>query len=177
MRIGMGCCQRTTKTYQAMFREAMLSSPALKNILDPNPRYHQSPDLWPGTLRFGIPVVPADAMLPKPVVPGAKLLPALGPRKRDVNVMDRTLNFRVSPSCNYSARPVGALKPHLPGRSGSTWLPCCLWHGHTVQPHPTGSSKKTRFADVTESSQQAVVKQVHTMKLNTQRKNGVQEKM
>ena len=42
-------------------------------------RYHHSPERpeRPGTLRFGIPVVPADAMLPKPVVPGAKLLPAL----------------------------------------------------------------------------------------------------
>jgi len=55
------------------------SSVAQHSKIDPNARYHHSPERpeRPGTLRFGIPVVPADAMLPKPVVPGAKLLPAL----------------------------------------------------------------------------------------------------
>jgi hypothetical protein len=80
----MGCYQPTTKTYQNHVQATCLvfpkqSSVAQHSKIDPNARYHHSPERpeRPGTLRFGIPVVPADAMLPKPVVPGAKLLPAL----------------------------------------------------------------------------------------------------
>ena len=88
-------------------------------------------------------------------------------RKRSVNFMDRKLRFRVSPSCNYVAIASWCTETASPWKYLVSLL-SVTWSYCTAS---RGSSRKTRFAAVDESSQQVAIQQVHNNCQETEHKN------